>query len=129
MKLQVGVKLIIQSNGKVLLLQRRGYEHLDGTWDIPGGRINPDESLENALRREVQEEIGAQFTSSPRLLRAQDIFVPKKVVHVVRLTYIIDERVEVMQLSDEHSAAQYMSLTEAIKHVDEPLLHEVLLEL
>lgn len=76
MKLQVGVKLLIKDNlGKFLFIQRNSPLP-DGTgikWDIPGGRINPDEKLVDALAREVLEEIGIDFTLEPKLLSAQDV--------------------------------------------------------
>lgn len=126
MNLHVGVKLIIKSGNTILLIRRKGYEHLDGTWDIPGGRIDPSEPLLDALQREVREEIGASFSAAPKLLRAQDIFVERKDLHVVRLTYIVDENVAVAKLSDEHSDSRHVPLDQAAAMVEEPLLKEVL---
>ncbi|MFZ1316864.1 MAG: NUDIX hydrolase, partial [Candidatus Saccharimonas aalborgensis] len=61
MQLQIGVKVIItDQSGSTLVLQRAKSDQPDiaETWDIPGGRINVDESLETALKRELREEIG-----------------------------------------------------------------------
>lgn len=124
MKLQVGVKAVIQdSKDAILLLKRSGYENLNDTWDIPGGRIDPSEPLPEALRREVREEIGADLSATPVLIAAQDIFVPSKDLHVVRLTYRLREDVEVGKLSSEHSEARYVQLKElASMDVDSYLL-------
>lgn len=58
MKLQVGVKVLIQnSQGQYLLLQR-SQPLPDGSgikWDIPGGRIEPEESLEDGLKRALTQ--------------------------------------------------------------------------
>lgn len=52
---KVALKAIIVRDGRVLL----GRGPQDGeTWDIPGGRIHENEFPKDALRREIQEELG-----------------------------------------------------------------------
>ncbi len=58
----LGVKTLIQNNhGKLLLLQLdpKKFKN-ESKWDIPGGRIKKNESVENTLKREVYEETGLQ---------------------------------------------------------------------
>ena len=57
------VTAIIIKDGKILLL-RRSEEPFKGQWDLPGGYMNAGELPEEALRREVKEELGADSTSS-----------------------------------------------------------------
>jgi 8-oxo-dGTP diphosphatase len=52
------VGAIIRDEAGRLLLIRRGHEPGKGLWSIPGGRIEPGESDESALVREVREETG-----------------------------------------------------------------------
>ena len=48
---------LIDSSGRVLLQQRRrGAEH-GGLWEFPGGKVEPGESLEESLCREISEEL------------------------------------------------------------------------
>lgn len=130
MNLQVGVKLIIRNNaGEILLLKRRGYDGLDGTWDIPGGRIDASEDLMTALRREVREEIGAPITGQPAIIKAQDIFPTGKDLHVVRLTYLPQENIADITLSEEHSEFRFSTLDETADMTLEPLLKEAILSL
>src|SRR5262245_11126403 len=52
---------VICSEGKFLVARRKPESHLGGTWEFPGGKLRPGESLENALHREVEEEMGVRF--------------------------------------------------------------------
>ena len=53
------VAAIIINEKEEMLLCRRAYDPYKGTLDLPGGFIDLNESAEKALRREVEEEIGA----------------------------------------------------------------------
>jgi len=52
------VAALIESNGKILVCQRRRQDTFGLMWEFPGGKTNPGETLENALARELQEELG-----------------------------------------------------------------------
>ncbi|OYX53477.1 hypothetical protein B7Y92_02950 [Candidatus Saccharibacteria bacterium 32-50-13] len=126
-KLQVGVKALIERNGSYLFLRRSAaFKAGPQKWDIPGGRIEPDEALEAALTREVREETGLNLSRVDTLLAAQDIFVADADVHVVRLTYRGVAEGEVV-ISSEHDDYRWMTLEEVQgePHVDS-YLKEVL---
>ena len=95
MNLQVGVKALIKNSKDEYLFMRRSTilatDVSEPSWDIPGGRIESNEYLPEALKREIQEEVGYEIQSTPMLIAAQDIFVPAKELHVVRLTYTLKE--------------------------------------
>jgi 8-oxo-dGTP diphosphatase len=128
MKLQVGVKALIQnSSGKYLLLRRAKtmINETETHWDIPGGRIEPEEALQDALRREIIEETSLQIETEPELLTAQDIFVPAADLHVVRLTYRLQGDGDVA-LSHEHQDTKWVTLEEALALNLDPYLREAL---
>jgi 8-oxo-dGTP diphosphatase len=56
------VGAVIKDAAGRLLLIRRGHEPGKGLWSVPGGRIEPGESDESALVREVREETGLAVT-------------------------------------------------------------------
>lgn len=49
---------LINDEGEVLLAQRPKGKRLAGSWEFPGGKVEADESPEQALARELMEELG-----------------------------------------------------------------------
>jgi 8-oxo-dGTP diphosphatase len=58
----VAVGVIIRANGDVLLGDRPADKPWPGWWELPGGKIEPGETVLEALRRELAEEIGIEVT-------------------------------------------------------------------
>lgn len=58
MKEIIVVGAVIVRDGKVLCAQRAPGSTLAGMWEFPGGKVEPTESPEEALRREIAEELG-----------------------------------------------------------------------
>jgi len=51
---------LVFRDGKLLITQRKPDSHLGGLWEFPGGKIEPGESFEDALVRELDEELGIE---------------------------------------------------------------------
>jgi 8-oxo-dGTP pyrophosphatase MutT (NUDIX family) len=59
---QIGIKAVIQNEkGEILLLAVPQWGDNPAHWDFPGGRMEPGETFEQTLRRELQEEIGITY--------------------------------------------------------------------
>ncbi|MGH7390855.1 MAG: 8-oxo-dGTP diphosphatase MutT [Candidatus Rokuibacteriota bacterium] len=58
---EVAAALIQDEAGRYLITRRRRGAHLEGLWEFPGGKREPGETLEACLRRELAEELGADF--------------------------------------------------------------------
>jgi 8-oxo-dGTP diphosphatase len=52
---------LIERDGRVLMAQRPAHKHLGGKWEFPGGKIDPGETPEAALHRELREELGVSI--------------------------------------------------------------------
>src|SRR5437867_11219351 len=59
--LQVAAALIRDEAGRYLITQRRRGSHLEGLWEFPGGKQEAGESPEACLKRELTEELAANF--------------------------------------------------------------------
>jgi 8-oxo-dGTP diphosphatase len=55
----------------VLICQRPAGGHHPGKWEFPGGKVEPGESLEAGMRRELREELGIEAGVGPVLWRTQ----------------------------------------------------------
>lgn len=55
---QVAVAVLLRSDDSFLLTSRPEGKAYAGYWEFPGGKLEADETVEQALRRELQEEIG-----------------------------------------------------------------------
>jgi mutator protein MutT len=64
---EVVAALVQDEQGRYLITQRRKGSHLAGLWEFPGGKREADESLEEALRRELAEELSARFAVGQRV--------------------------------------------------------------
>ena len=64
---EVVAALIQDDQGRYLITRRRGGSHLAGMWEFPGGKREPGESLEAAMRRELTEELSASFSVGERV--------------------------------------------------------------
>jgi 8-oxo-dGTP diphosphatase len=59
-KLVVGA--VISSEDKILIVRRLPEDYMGGCWEIPSGHVEPDETLGQALKREVKEETGLNIS-------------------------------------------------------------------
>src|ERR1700691_3978569 len=60
----VAAVALIDADGRVLLAERPEGKHLAGLWEFPGGKVQPGETPEAALVRELAEELGIDVHQS-----------------------------------------------------------------
>lgn len=67
--LHVAVGVINNSKGQILLSKRSDDVHQGGLWEFPGGKLEPGESVQQALQRELEEELGIQVNNAIPLIK------------------------------------------------------------
>ena len=82
---RVGVGGVVFENGKVLLLLRKKAPEA-GTWSLPGGRVEFMERLEDAVVRELREELGITVEVGS-LVCVIDHIIPEEHAHWVSPAY------------------------------------------
>ena len=60
MPLLVTAAIARDSQGRILITRRPDHKRHAGFWEFPGGKIDPGESPQDALCREIREELGAE---------------------------------------------------------------------
>jgi 8-oxo-dGTP diphosphatase len=60
----VSAVALVDADGRVLLAQRPAGKPLAGLWEFPGGKVDPGETPETALIRELGEELGIDVAAS-----------------------------------------------------------------
>jgi 8-oxo-dGTP diphosphatase len=61
---EVAVGVLIREDGAFLLTSRPEGKAYAGYWEFPGGKLEADESVEQALKRELQEELGITIAAA-----------------------------------------------------------------
>ena len=70
----VVVAAVIEDIDRFLVTRRQPGVHLAGMWEFPGGKIDPGETHEAALRRELLEELGVETEVGARIHRAEHAY-------------------------------------------------------
>jgi len=60
----VAAVALIDADGRILLSRRPDGKPMAGLWEFPGGKVKPGETPENALIRELDEELGIDTWAS-----------------------------------------------------------------
>jgi len=76
------VGAVVERDGRYLITRRLEGTHLAGLWEFPGGKILPGEKPEDALRRELQEELGVEAEVG-ELIETVDWTYPEKSVRLL----------------------------------------------
>jgi 8-oxo-dGTP diphosphatase len=63
------VAAVIERGGRILICQRRRGQAHELKWEFPGGKVETAESPEDALRRELREELGIEATLDHEITR------------------------------------------------------------
>ncbi|PSB12096.1 8-oxo-dGTP diphosphatase MutT [Pleurocapsa sp. CCALA 161] len=64
---QIGVAVIKNQQGKILIDRRKQSGEMGGLWEFPGGKIELGETVEECIQREVKEELDIEIAVGDRL--------------------------------------------------------------
>ena len=75
----VAVGILIDDAGRVLVTRRAPDAHQGGLWEFPGGKVEADETLLEALTRELREELGVSVEAAEALMVLEHDYGDKQV--------------------------------------------------
>ncbi len=79
-QIAVAAAVIENEQGDILIAKRSDDQHQGGLWEFPGGKIEEGESVEQALVRELDEELGIQVSQASPLIRIHHQYPDKSVL-------------------------------------------------
>lgn len=71
---------VVMRQQRFFVCRRKSHQHQGGKWEFPGGKIDPGETTEDALRRELKEEIGIDVQSAQPLMDINFSYPDKTVI-------------------------------------------------
>lgn len=70
----IAVGVLTNDRGEVLVCQRPAHKLYPGEWEFPGGKVEPGENVDAALRRELHEELGIGVQEARPLICLQYVY-------------------------------------------------------
>jgi 8-oxo-dGTP diphosphatase len=110
----LAVRAIIRDEQGRCLLIRRSHvcEHFAGTWEWPGGKADPGETLDESVKREVREETALEIALTG-LAGAYDFEMPDKRIAV--LCFEAKPAGGTLRLSEEHDQSAWAPVSELLE--------------
>ncbi len=74
----IGVGLVFDGSGRVLIDQRLEGGLFGGMWEFPGGKQEPGEAIADTIARELREELAIEVAVEQELIRLDHAYGPKR---------------------------------------------------
>ena len=78
-QIEVAIAIMISAERKVLTSWRQPHQHQGGLWEFPGGKRESEETMLDALKREIDEELGVQVEKAEPFVRIDHDYGDKRV--------------------------------------------------
>jgi len=98
------VAAVIKKDNKYLIAQRNRDKHFAFYWEFPGGKVNNNESFENALKREILEELSINIKINNKI--SSERFRDEKIN--VEVHYFLCEKFDEEIILSEHEDMKWV---------------------
>ena len=86
---EIGIGLVFNKKGELLIDQRLESSSMGGMWEFPGGKKNSEEIIEKTIERELKEELGIVVKVGTKLLSFEHTYSHKKLHFTVHICELI----------------------------------------
>jgi mutator protein MutT len=86
---KIGVAVIRNGQGKILIDRRLSSSLMGGLWEFPGGKIEAGETVPECIVREIKEELGIKIEINEHLLTINHDYSEFKVTLIVYLCHLL----------------------------------------
>ena len=96
----IGVAVIANSQGNLLIDRRLEQGLMGGLWEFPGGKIEANESVEACIRREVREELGLEIEVREHLITIAHDYLRFRVTLIVHYCHYLGGQPQTLECQD-----------------------------
>tara|TARA_Y100001970_G_scaffold101544_1_gene127533 strand:- start:2856 stop:3233 length:378 start_codon:yes stop_codon:yes gene_type:complete len=96
------VAAIIKKDNFYLIVQRNKNKHLGLKWEFPGGKVNENENFEDALKREIREELNIPINIYKKI--AEEEYKDEK-IDIVLHYYLCSQKNGTIKLNEHENLA------------------------
>ena len=96
------VAAIIKKNNKYLIVQRNRKKHLGLKWEFPGGKVQKNETFEEALAREIKEELNIKVSLQDKI--TEEKYKDEK-IDIILHYYLCTQESGIIKLSEHEDLA------------------------
>ncbi len=107
-RIEVAVGIVFNQDMQVLVGQRVVEDRYFAKWEFPGGKLEENESVEQALVREFKEEVGIDVLASAEFMQIEHDYPDRQVRLFVRTVVKFDGQVQ----SKEGQALKWVNISE-----------------
>jgi 8-oxo-dGTP diphosphatase len=80
---------IVEDHGRYFVTRRVKGVHLEDLWEFPGGKVEPGESVDGGLRRELKEELGTEVEIGEEIFTVTHDYPDRSVeLHFLSCTFL-----------------------------------------
>ena len=121
----VAVGVILNDARQILISKRPVDSHQGGLWEFPGGKVEPGETLEQGLFRELKEELGIEASKTSPLLEVHHDYGDKRVLLDVCVVWVFTGEARGL----EEQALQWVAVEDLVNFqfpvANEPIIEAV----
>jgi 8-oxo-dGTP pyrophosphatase MutT (NUDIX family) len=113
---RTAVRALIQDHeGRILIIKRTNTSYCEGWWNLPGGKIDYNQTAEDAVIREIHEETKLECTSSQFLFYLDNLPTPDYETHFLTLFFLCHCR-GTIKLNDESGGFYWLGPDELSRY-------------